>query len=253
MHHHELFPGIPENVGAARRFVSRHLAAHPSVDDLVLVVSELAGNAVKHSRSGQKGGLFAVYVTWERAGVRLSVLDQGADEPPVLPELVAMLSSAEQEGSRGLGLVVRLSDRSQVFVRPDGHQVTVELYSANNPRPGKNCEVASYHQLARRLSSKLHGWHPHYGEFTKHWWAMPPVGMCDGQLVEADDPEELLAKIHAAATAYTSEEAMAIPAPCESQPEQASSAPCESQPERPSPAPRARRRRRLRGPRNTGE
>src|ERR1019366_5601332 len=52
------YPGRPDQVWRARRDVARHLAGHPASDDAVLITSELASNAVLHSRS--KGQFFTV-------------------------------------------------------------------------------------------------------------------------------------------------------------------------------------------------
>ena len=55
------FPGEAAQVGAARRFVAELLGGEwPIVDEAVLLTSELATNAVLHSRSGLPGGKFTV-------------------------------------------------------------------------------------------------------------------------------------------------------------------------------------------------
>jgi serine/threonine-protein kinase RsbW len=52
------YPGRLDQVQDARRAVARHLAGYPVLDDLVLIVSELASNAVLHSAS--RGEFFTV-------------------------------------------------------------------------------------------------------------------------------------------------------------------------------------------------
>jgi len=52
------YPGRPDQVQRARKDVARHLAGHPATDDAVLIVSELASNAILHSHS--KGQSFTV-------------------------------------------------------------------------------------------------------------------------------------------------------------------------------------------------
>jgi serine/threonine-protein kinase RsbW len=76
-----VFPGHPDQVRQARRFVARALAGCPAADDAVLGVSELASNAVQHTRSGQ-GGRFQVLVWRGRASACVAVIDDGARRGP---------------------------------------------------------------------------------------------------------------------------------------------------------------------------
>jgi serine/threonine-protein kinase RsbW len=55
-------PAVPIEVPAARHQVADFLAGCPRQDDAELVVSELAGNAVRHSRSKEPGGTFTVFI-----------------------------------------------------------------------------------------------------------------------------------------------------------------------------------------------
>jgi hypothetical protein len=52
------FHGRADQVSQIRREIAVHLGDCPAADDLVLIVSELAGNAVLHSQS--QGEFFAV-------------------------------------------------------------------------------------------------------------------------------------------------------------------------------------------------
>jgi serine/threonine-protein kinase RsbW len=78
------FPGVPRQVGLARRFVSALLEGSPLRDDAVIVISELFTNALQHTDSGQPGGLVVVQVSRWRQGVRIAVTDQGSDRCPVI-------------------------------------------------------------------------------------------------------------------------------------------------------------------------
>jgi serine/threonine-protein kinase RsbW len=76
-----VFPGRPDQVGQARRFVTRALDGCPAADDAVLCVSELASNAIQHTRSGQ-GGRFQVLVWRGRSSACVAVIDDGAPRGP---------------------------------------------------------------------------------------------------------------------------------------------------------------------------
>lgn len=74
------FPGLPQQVAEARYFVAALMEAEGPrmVENAVLIVSELASNAVRHSRSGRKGGWFLVIVVLDDDRVRIEVTDEGA-------------------------------------------------------------------------------------------------------------------------------------------------------------------------------
>jgi anti-sigma regulatory factor (Ser/Thr protein kinase) len=76
--HHASYPGVPEAVRAARHHVAGALAGVPAAEDVVYAVSEVASNAVLHSRSGHPGGWFTVAVDIvPGALVAVVVTDQG--------------------------------------------------------------------------------------------------------------------------------------------------------------------------------
>jgi anti-sigma regulatory factor (Ser/Thr protein kinase) len=103
-----VFPGTPQQVGAARRFVAALLDGSPYRDDAVLVVSELVTNALLHSRSGNPGGLVAVQVTRWRLGVRIAVTDQGSPNSPVVRDAGPGCEVAEC--GHGLYMVCHLAE-----------------------------------------------------------------------------------------------------------------------------------------------
>jgi anti-sigma regulatory factor (Ser/Thr protein kinase) len=76
-----VFPGRPYQVAQARRFVGRVLSGCPVADDALLCASELASNAIRHTRTGSSGK-FQVVVGRGIASVCVAVLDDGSDTTP---------------------------------------------------------------------------------------------------------------------------------------------------------------------------
>ena len=76
------FPGTADQVGQARRFLAGLLGDCPGAADAVLCLSELAANAVQHSRSARPGGRFTVRVTRAGGRLRVGVTDDGGPWAP---------------------------------------------------------------------------------------------------------------------------------------------------------------------------
>jgi anti-sigma regulatory factor (Ser/Thr protein kinase) len=72
-----VFAGDAGQVRAARRFLAGVLDGCPAAGDALLCASELATNAVLHSRSGGQGGHFTVRATRRAGSVRVEVVDDG--------------------------------------------------------------------------------------------------------------------------------------------------------------------------------
>src|ERR1700722_9646057 len=100
------FPGTASAVGQARRFVAGGTCdGFPGLDDVLVLVSEVASNAVKHTASGDDGA-FEVAVWMTGGSVRVEIGDQGGASEPRLAEdgpAEALI------GGRGLGVVGRLA------------------------------------------------------------------------------------------------------------------------------------------------
>src|SRR5258707_3448093 len=77
------FQGEASQVREVRTWMEGFLPACAPLDDLVMIASELATNAVTHTRSGEPGGQFSADVTWSAESARIAVGDQGSDEGPV--------------------------------------------------------------------------------------------------------------------------------------------------------------------------
>ena len=77
--------GRAERARVARAFVGGVLGpGHPCGDDAALLVSELFGNSVRHSRSGAAGGTVTVAVRVGDGLVRVEVTDRSGLEVPKL-------------------------------------------------------------------------------------------------------------------------------------------------------------------------
>lgn len=102
-------PGTPESAGAARAFAAAALAGQRRelADDVATVVTELAANAVLHSRSGRPGGTFTLRLqAVPGEPVLIEVRDQG---PAPAPARSGPDQDGLSESGRGLAMVAALS------------------------------------------------------------------------------------------------------------------------------------------------
>jgi anti-sigma regulatory factor (Ser/Thr protein kinase) len=100
-------PGRPEHVREARAFVAKSVGElHPSLDNAILLTSELVTNAVMHSTSRCHGGTISLLVMEAAGGLRIEVADQGSDlsSPVVRGDVYA-------SDGHGLFLVQTLADQ----------------------------------------------------------------------------------------------------------------------------------------------
>jgi Histidine kinase-like ATPase domain len=111
-----VFPGRPDQVRQARRFVARALDGCPAAADAVLGVSELARNAVQHSRSGQ-GGRFQVLVWRGRASACVAVIDDGARRGPA-PRIIPTTGPVRPRRAAGSPGLSRSPSPHHRFRRP---------------------------------------------------------------------------------------------------------------------------------------
>jgi serine/threonine-protein kinase RsbW len=95
------FAARPAQVGAARRFLATLLPRVPVAAEAVLCLSELASNAISHSRSGNPGGWFTVRASHAGGLIRVEVEDQGGPWAPG--------GNGDAEGGRGLLIVAELA------------------------------------------------------------------------------------------------------------------------------------------------
>jgi anti-sigma regulatory factor (Ser/Thr protein kinase) len=117
-----VFPAVPESVAAARRFTRAALGRHDIDSDIVstamLLVSELATNAIVHGSSTIR----------LRVGVgddiRVEVRD-GSEDAPVIG-----VGDDLRESGRGLAIVTTLADSWDWAPRPPGKVVWFALARA---------------------------------------------------------------------------------------------------------------------------
>lgn len=102
-----LFPGHSDQVPNARRFVRALLTDTAHANDAELIVSELAGNALRHSRSGGPDGHFLVELRRGKM-IRIAVYDIGGGGVPRLPG--PQEPTLFGEGGRGLFMVAALAE-----------------------------------------------------------------------------------------------------------------------------------------------
>jgi hypothetical protein len=83
-----IYPGRAEQVGLVRRAVSRHLTGCPAADDMTLIASEFAANAVLHSAS--RGQFFTVRAELHPDHARVEVEDLGGPWRASIPTTAHM-------------------------------------------------------------------------------------------------------------------------------------------------------------------
>lgn len=123
--HSTVLAAEPPSPAKARDFVSMHLLAHALmhlVDDMCLVVSELATNAVVHAKTP-----FTVTVFGTNESVFLAIEDGSASVP------VRAVPDVLSTSGRGLMLVEALSD--EWGTRTDGHGLK-SVWASFPSRPG---------------------------------------------------------------------------------------------------------------------
>src|SRR5260370_38817953 len=98
--------GRPENVRAARQFLTRTIGHdHAKADAAILLTSELVTNALTHSRSRLPGGTIELVAATKSSGLLISVTDNGSDA-----NVPTIGVSPGGENGNGLLLVESLAD-----------------------------------------------------------------------------------------------------------------------------------------------
>jgi anti-sigma regulatory factor (Ser/Thr protein kinase) len=120
------FPGRADQIARAREFTKRALEPCPVTDEAVLLVSELATNALEHTASGD-GGQFQVTICRNGTSLLIGVSDNGSDKAPASAPL-----DPESETGRGLGLVELIADRWGYCGDQHGLTVWFELQAGSS-------------------------------------------------------------------------------------------------------------------------
>ncbi|WP_433497560.1 ATP-binding protein [Sphaerimonospora sp. CA-214678] len=126
------FTGALDQIPHTRQFVRFLLADAWCREDAALIVTELAGNAVRHTGSGRAGGTFIVEVTRAQDSVRIGVYDCGWGG---VPRFGMPFRSTSQRG-RGLAVVTALADSIGYEGSDDvGHLVWATLVCPDQHAP----------------------------------------------------------------------------------------------------------------------
>jgi hypothetical protein len=126
-----LFPGEARQLRAMRQWLASLLGDDPARDDVTSIATELGGNAIRHTASGQ-GGWFAVMITWHQPLLRIAVADGGScGEPQVIDDSIG-------EHGRGLKLVRGLSVRLGVLGDHHGRVVWADVHWDGGREPWAN-------------------------------------------------------------------------------------------------------------------
>ncbi|RDG35553.1 ATP-binding protein [Streptomyces corynorhini] len=116
-------PGFSEEVGRARRWTRDILTGHPRADDVAVIVSELGTNALLHTASGGRTGVFHVSLALSEHVVAISVTDAGGSN--TTPKVT--YADQDAQHGRGLGMVNTLAHTVAIHGNGRGHTVTAEL------------------------------------------------------------------------------------------------------------------------------
>jgi hypothetical protein len=116
------FPGLPTSVAAARRFVTGVIRLYPwttapaamldeVIDQAELITSELATNAIRHTRSGDPGQTFTIRVSLDDWGVWTQISTLAPRVRCSVPHVAMTGCDPFTEHGRGLFLVEQLATR----------------------------------------------------------------------------------------------------------------------------------------------
>jgi serine/threonine-protein kinase RsbW len=108
-----VLPGLAGQVPGVRRWAQAVAAAWgAAAAEVGLVVSELVTNGIRHTRSGQPGGMVVVAIVGSWDGVTVHVHDLGAHGGQVpRPQSASGDGGGLADGGRGLPIVAAISEQ----------------------------------------------------------------------------------------------------------------------------------------------
>lgn len=116
------FDGLPERLSDVRQHALKVLGDVPGIDDVVLVISELAANAIRHSVSGDPGGSFTLHLVEFADAWHVRVEDMGGPSSPKPGR-----PDDDEEAGRGLPVVAALARAWGVVGDQNGRAVWAEV------------------------------------------------------------------------------------------------------------------------------
>ncbi|OLE21185.1 MAG: hypothetical protein AUG49_22685 [Catenulispora sp. 13_1_20CM_3_70_7] len=128
------FDGLPECVSEVREYTRNVVGDREGADLVELVASELAGNAIRHSDSGEPGGRFTVHLAEFCTRWQVRVDDLGGPgephicEPPPIKSVDDLDTFGEEiEAGRGLAMVAAVSSKWGVLGDQGARAVWAEI------------------------------------------------------------------------------------------------------------------------------
>ncbi|MDA8371761.1 MAG: ATP-binding protein [Nocardiopsaceae bacterium] len=109
-----------------RAFLERAKPPETVLDDAELAASELATNALLHSRSGQTGGVMTLFIRSGRGRVRVAVADQGEKSAEAASGFGATRADNGDYG-RGKLIIESCTSRSGEYWTDSTHVVWFEI------------------------------------------------------------------------------------------------------------------------------
>lgn len=137
---------------------------------MLSVATELGSNAVLHTASGERGGWFAVEITWHESMVQVAVADCGGLAEP------RVIDDPGGEHGRGLLVVQGLSQRTGYTGDQHGRLVWAQI-TWHDPHPEVPAAAADPYRVAvaegeAALARRFAGVPAWFGHATMAWWAL---------------------------------------------------------------------------------